>query len=52
VFLTTMVGVGVTLLWRGDALLLWADGTMGSYLWDTLAAVAHGCGSLRTRPAN
>ena len=51
-FLTTMVGVGVTLLWRGDALLLWADGTMGSYLWDTLAEVAHGCGSLCTRPAS
>ncbi len=51
VFLTTMVGVGVTLLWRGDALLLWADGTMGSYLWDTLAEVAHGCGSLRLCPA-
>ena len=51
VFLTTMVGVSVTLLWRDGALLLWADGTMGSYLWDTLAEVAHGCGSLRTRPA-
>ena len=51
VFLTTMVGVGVTLLWRGNALLLWADGTMGSYLWDTLAEVARDCGSLRMRPA-
>ncbi len=51
VFLTTMVGVGVTLLWRGDALLLWADGTMGSYLWDTLAEVARDCGSLRLCPA-
>ena len=51
VFLTTMVGVGVTLLWRGNALLLWADGTMGSYLWDTLAEVARDCGSLRLRPA-
>jgi sarcosine oxidase subunit gamma len=51
VFLTTMVGVGVTLLWRGDALLLWADGTMGSYLWDALAEVARDCGSLRMRPA-
>ena len=50
VFLTTMVGVGVTLLWRGDALLLWADGTMGSYLWDTLAEVARDCGSLRRCP--
>ena len=52
VFLTTLVGVGVTLLWRGDALLLWADGTMGSYLWDTLAEVARDCGSLCTRPAS
>ena len=51
VFLTTLVGVGVTLLWRGDALLLWADGTMGSYLWDTLAEVARDCGSLRLCPA-
>jgi sarcosine oxidase subunit gamma len=51
VFLTTMVGVGVTLLWRGDAMLLWADGTMGSYLWDTLAEVARDCGSLRLCPA-
>ena len=51
VFLTTMVGVGVTLLWRGDALFLWADGTMGSYLWDALADVARDCGSLRVRPA-
>ena len=51
VVLTTMVGVGVTLLWRGNALLLWADGTMGSYLWDTLAEVARDCGSLRMRPA-
>ena len=51
VFLTTMVGVGVTLLWRGDALLLWADGTMGSYLWDTLVEVARDCGSLRLCPA-
>ena len=51
VFLTTMVGVGVTLLWRGDALLLWADGTMGSYLWDTLTEVARDCGSLRLCPA-
>ena len=50
VFLTTMVGVGVTLLWRGDALLLWADGTMGSYLWDTLTEVARDCGSLRMCP--
>jgi sarcosine oxidase subunit gamma len=52
VFLTTMVGVGVTLLWRGDALLLWADGTMGSYLWDTLVQVARDCGSLRMCPAH
>jgi sarcosine oxidase subunit gamma len=52
VFLTTMVGVGVTLLWRGDALLLWADGTMGSYLWDALADVARDCGSLRMIPAS
>jgi len=52
VFLTTMVGVGVTLLWRGDALLLWADGTMGSYLWDALADVARDCGSLRMLPAS
>lgn len=51
VFLTTMVGVGVTLLWRGDALLLWADGTMGSYLWDTLVEVARDCGSLHLCPA-
>ena len=51
VFLTSMVGVGVTLLWRGEALLMWADGTMGSYLWDTLAEVARDCGSLRLRPA-
>ena len=51
VFLTTLVGVGVTLLWRGDTLLLWADGTMGSYLWDTLAEVARDCGSLRLCPA-
>ncbi len=51
VFLTTLVGVGVTLLWRDDALLLWADGTMGSYLWDTLAEVARDCGSLRLCPA-
>jgi len=51
VFLTTMVGVGVTLLWRGEALLLWADGTMGGYLWDTLVEVARDCGSLRVRPA-
>ena len=51
VFLTSMVGVGVTLLWRGEALLMWADGTMGSYLWDTLAEVARDCGSLRVRPA-
>lgn len=50
VFLTSMVGVGVTLLWRGEALLMWADGTMGSYLWDTLAEVARGCGSLCMRP--
>lgn len=50
VFLTSMVGVGVTLLWRGEALLMWADGTMGSYLWDTLAEVARDCGSLRMRP--
>jgi len=50
VFLTTMVGVGVTLLWRGDALLLWADGTMGGYLWDTLVEVARDCGSLRLCP--
>lgn len=51
VFLTSVVGVGVTLLWRGEALLMWADGTMGSYLWDTLAEVARDCGSLRLRPA-
>ena len=51
VFLTTLGGVGVTLLWRGDALLLWADGTMGSYLWDTLVEVARDCGSLRLCPA-
>ncbi len=51
VFLTSIVGVGVTLLWRGEALLMWADGTMGSYLWDTLAEVARDCGSLRVRPA-
>ncbi len=51
VFLTTLVGVGVTLLWRGDALLLWADGTMGSYLWDTLVEVARDCGSLRRCPS-
>ena len=51
VFLTSIVGVGVTLLWRGEALLMWADGTMGSYLWDTLAEVARDCGSLRMRPA-
>jgi sarcosine oxidase subunit gamma len=51
VFLTTLVGVGVTLLWRGDALLLWADGTMGSYVWVTLAEVARDCGSLRLCPA-
>jgi len=51
VFLTTMVGVGVTLLWRGEALLMWADGTMGGYLWDTLAEVARDCGSLRLCPA-
>ena len=51
VFLTTLGGVGVTLLWRGDALLLWADGTMGSYLWDTLVEVARDCGSLRRCPS-
>jgi len=51
VFLTSMVGVGVTLLWRGGALLLWVDGTMGSYVWDTLVEVARDCGSLRLCPA-
>ena len=48
VVLTSMVGVGVTLLavpsgadvsWR-----LWCDGTYGAYLWETLCAIAEELG--------
>jgi sarcosine oxidase, subunit gamma len=55
VTLTTMVGVGVTVLrqdvqgrpcWR-----LWCDGTSGPYLWETLTSIAaeHGGGPMGVR---
>jgi len=44
VFMTSMVGVSVLLLWEqvpaGPLLRIWCDGTFGAYLWETLLEIA------------
>ena len=55
VTLTTMVGVGVTVLRRDvqgrPCWRLWCDGTSGPYLWETLTSIAaeHGGGPMGVR---
>lgn len=44
VTLTSMVGVSVTVLRQEPVLRLWCDGTMGPYLWETLAGIARELG--------
>jgi sarcosine oxidase, subunit gamma len=44
VVMTSMVGVSVLALWDrtevGPVMRIWCDGTFGSYLWETLLAIA------------